>query len=523
MENSNTKYRNIDLSKGSPCRQAAEGILRYAFHIDYAVPDITTENPELITSLKRICMNVCSQLTNGSGRPFFGSNTLNTDTILYDNTFLYEIIINDSILEVFHTIIQILIGDRYFPAYTILGLTNIYDAVNTSTENNLNKYSRDHGHPKESWEATDLNKKLTKISALPTFKMLVGSQADCKPPLHFNPVFASFYNAITSIRLDRINRVFCPDSIFKIDDLSILEQMRNSITPAIIEHKQLSDSKWNNNIVDTIFHYYLTEKITNINLFYSLLNNIKYTEKHTNYRFNNQETLSILSQFLRLPNVFSRMHLVRYAFDYVDKNTRSGLDFMNDMNYNELLPSVYKNPLIFIEPQYNMYSFERWHTQVQYMISFLSQQLIPACSWCFLLILLQIIEKENERNTSCDQKDILRKAVSLLGDYISKNADIIMHPVTLKCNDRNIGLDLFSKYESEWTLYYGNSDIDSIAFLFKRFFHQCNRTEYLITPLSETIFECNEINTLEYLRAHTTKSIYNKYLYQNSPPQEPKS
>ena len=98
-------------------------------------------------------------------------------------------------------------------------------------------------------------------------------------------------------------------------------------------------SPFNNDIVDGVYHYYLTEKAYNFHLYYCLLENIKNVSQHTSYRFTEQEIISILTLCTNLPNPFSRAYFLKYAFDHIEAKTNSYHDFWlyHDMNQRHIV------------------------------------------------------------------------------------------------------------------------------------------------------------------------------------------
>ena len=66
-----------------------------------------------------------------------------------------------------------------------------------------------------------------------------------------------------------------------------------------------------------IYQKYLTERVFDLNLFYSLLNIILFTEDNSQYQLNSKEILDTLALCQKLPNTFSRQLFVKYATDHI--------------------------------------------------------------------------------------------------------------------------------------------------------------------------------------------------------------
>lgn len=538
-----TKTRTWDsilLSKDSYLRKESEGMLRYALHIDYNVPDISTNSPKLIDILKDVCAGVCAQLTNEYDLSFFGTNDRDDSTsavynrtILDDNirilhkprkelsqnqreqlrstkiryTCLQDIIINDSILEAFHTLLYTKLYGISYPAYSLLGIRDIYDVIQHSFESNPNSYARKNFITKRRGRASDFDGKWTNISSIPNFMQLVNPIKSNRRKIEYYPLYSSIYDRLSLVNLSHLKHVFDSSREYSRTDLDALHGIH---TVLMTSEKDSNNNafKQHNNLVDGIYHYFLSEKITNIGLFYSVIDNIKRVEERTNYRFGNKETVEILSTLSTLPNVFGRIPLVRYAFDYIDPYTRPGTDLKNKMESSASLSLGLYSPFIPIESRYKHFSFERWLTQIDYMISFLSELLIPACSWCFLLMLLQIIE-DNIKDEPYDIQKIYKTAISILGAYIMNNKEVIMHPIVLQNKSQNMGLDLFT-WNPGWIVSF--ADVDCIPLLFEEFFKAGNKGNWGIRPLSHDILICDKIETIRYLRGHNARVIYGKYL-----------
>lgn len=529
---------HIELSKDSECRRNAEGYLRYALHLNYETPEISPNDPKLFSNLKNAFKDICSQLTNGIEPAFFGTNYIieskrpqddrlslhktNTNAAndasslgVYYND-LFDLLFNDSIIEVYHSLLLALYTIEV-PSYSILGLSNIFESLmNTGRpDTNPNHYSRKGSKSKSSSAASDFNKTWIKISELQRFNQIIYTQESKTAPL-YNPVYSSLYNKIKEENLYvYLKHLLSPAGSYSTS-IKSMDKIRNSLMPAGESTKEKKPFTYFKKSVDGIFHYYISEKLTDINLFHCLLENIYTTERRTNYRFNNKEAVRVLSEFRFLPNALSRMHLVKFAFDYIDKNTFSDLDLMNRMGLNETIPSGKTDPLIYTSLGYTNFSFEHWITQIRYMVCFLSQQLIPACNWCMLLLLLQIIEKKMSISESLiSQKDVLYKAISLTGTYISDNFRNIMHPVRFKSKNSNNSLDIFSTWENKSESLYYFMDKDIISWLYDYFYKTGQNSDIQIEPLTSDNLYCKEIDSIQYLRAHVSKSLYSKYLYQH--------
>ncbi len=541
---SNKRCSPVLLSKNSHYRKEAEGMLRYAFHVDFDVPTINMNDPNLIDALKDVCGSACTQLTNDYDLSFFGKNyqadelsTINNETILNDNirilyksqkellpnqrkqlnntkiryTCLRDIIINDSILEAFHILLYTLLNGISFPAYSIFGVRDIYDVILCSSELNLNSYARKNGISKNGGHVSDFNGKWTNISSIPVFKHLVYSAGSINAGNRYYPMYSSIYNRLSNVNISHLKHAFNPSLEYRLSNLNALHEIHTVLMPSEKDNIN-NEFKHHNNVVDSIYHYYLSEKLTNIGLFYSIIDNIKSVERRTNYRFSNKETLAILSKLSILPNVFGRIPLVRYAFDYIDPDTYSGADLLNNMELSESLLLGMKNPIIPVKSKYTSFSFERWLTQIDFMTCFLSKLLIPACSWCFLLMLLQIIE-DNLKDDPYDIQRIYKKAISILGTYITKNKEVIMHPIILQNKSRNIGLDLFT-WDPEWNISF--ADMDCIPLLYGEFFKSGNKANLEISSISHDILVSDDIETVRYLRAHNSKVLYGIYMHETT-------
>lgn len=183
------------------------------------------------------------------------------------------------------------------------------------------------------------------------------------------------------------------------------------------------------NVVDSLYHYYITERIFNLSLFYNLLSNIYDIESQTYYRLSPASIIDILVCCKDLPNTFSRQYFLKYALDKIIDEPDSHMDFwrVQDMKTNGVMIGV-------DQTNEKDFSFSSWQKQYKLFVGYMSKFVIPVYEWCFINMLLEAIEKKFPDK---DHIFHLKQAFELLSGYMEDNYKTILRPV-----DIGKGMDL---------------------------------------------------------------------------------
>lgn len=250
--------------------------------------------------------------------------------------------------------------------------------------------------------------------------------------------------------------------------------------PSKKEVKKLFAGLNDTDIVGLVYHYYTMEKMMNVNVLYSLLRNIVVKEKDKRYLLRGTNILNILSKISVLPNVFSRTYFMRYAFDHMDAEVASYLDFWNTHDFA-------KRGIVFRETlDPNGFHSSHWLLQYEMMVNYMAY-IIPIYDWCFVNMFLEGIES---KNSSLSYRERLKLGISILEEYIANNAEDIMRPILL---DNMDGVDLCSKkVEDELTYKISTKEYEQ---LFSKMIQERD-IELNVQPLTVEKFRGNHLKTL---------------------------
>lgn len=418
---------NIDLSKDSAVRQDAINTIRYTLLLDYQIPDYTDDD-SFIYHLFENCQHCCYRLFQDDtqhntiqehGYHFFGRNATvselqqnffrigllpavsNSPSIKYrisaeTTLHLHEMILQHCIMSSYHSIRTELTSGKRLTAYEIYNSQHLkYQHLNKLTsESNKNK----------SRLASDFERKSkSHLSAMPFLSNLA-----------FQNPFSEFWYSVCETNVAHFKHAFAPNA--KTICSNIL-QLSEALTPKYnIEQKCFRSPS-----VDSMYQTYLTERIFNFRIFYSTLKAIRWVNKNSPYRLDQEDIIPALASIISLPNVFSRQSFLFYAIMHINRETNSYRDFwyFQDLSKDDsdLVSSARKQSRIF-----DLY---RWKEQFILFTNYLSQYIIPVYEWCFVGMMLDSIERQYSTENHIFH---LNKAKIILENYISKNYRTILHP-----------------------------------------------------------------------------------------------
>ncbi len=221
-----------------------------------------------------------------------------------------------------------------------------------------------------------------------------------------------------------------------LDSIEILtERLEPRLDLDNIEYPERIFRIFGGDIVDGLYHYYITERIFNLNLFYALVKDIQFIEKQTSYRLCQDHIIQALICCRDLPNVFSRQYFLKYAFDSMIDEPASYYDFwhIKDMLGSGNVASYSKEPRFF--------DLSKWIRQYRAFMGYMSKFMIPVYEWCFIDRFLNAIELRYPEKGHIFH---LEHAFKMLSRYIEENYRSLLQPI--RCKSEMDLLDIISKH-----------------------------------------------------------------------------
>lgn len=211
--------------------------------------------------------------------------------------------------------------------------------------------------------------------------------------------------------------------------LDSIENLTCGLEPRIGSLDEIPErafGKFGGDVVDALYHYYITERVFNLNLFYALVKNIRSIEMETSYRLCQESIIRVLTCCKDLPNVFSRQYFLKYAFDKIKDGdgVASHKDFWHERHSHKLgilTHNVRENIMCF--------DLMKWLEQYGLFVGYISSFMIPIYEWCFIDMLLGVIEKKYPDKGHVGH---LEKAFEMLSCYIEKEYVSMIQPIKLE-------------------------------------------------------------------------------------------
>lgn len=530
IENTRVSLKPTDLP-----RQTAKGIIQYTLFLDYKNPKSTPNDTEYISKIVEAtdfcCFPLIDQTSDMVGYDFFGLNTkYSTDNLLYLNRYPPTSEIPDLPQDI--SVSKLLVQNSLMSAYHVL-LTEYLDNCTTTSYQIVNQLKGAGAHKamstiKNGHSCVVIKENKTECLNLPkhgesnnlnsskaaTFgkKYYVRRKAfpalfaftDDNPELDsgdasftYNLQYAALTKRIVDAKHDHFNCIFNFNkknvSAEKIAET--LSQLIKHFTPAFsngtLEINNMFTEQ-NNDIVDGVYEYYLSEKAFSLNLFYNALKIIQDTEKQHNnrYDFKHTENLRVIAKCKQLSCPFVAPYLLQFAFDHIDKDTTSYLDYWNrhSLNSRDIFASRAKKP--------SGFHYDQWLHQFELFVDYLSSYIIPVYDWCFLSMLLEGIEKAHPEYSHLQ---CLELAITMLGNYIQVNAKSILFP--LKTSSQKKVDDFFpTGVSTEW--------VDEL----RRLFYNEHNVNLNITPLTCDMFTSKKIANGEVVTKSNLSPIRDLYI-----------
>ena len=443
----------IPLDPNSPIRMDALNTIKYTLMLDYKIPE-SDNMDNLIDDIMENCRKCCNGLfTEKEDLPitfdFFGHllSGKQPDSLFYLNDYLPSakftdipsfasipsMILHHCILSSYHAILTELLHNYQVTSYTMenniktygfqslrkIGLTLLEDhKVRFKGQKENTKCSKKSSTASDFFRVVNSHKDIDPLSNI--MKLMISSKSEDSSKYKYSLQFSELCYRICQIKAADWKKIKMPSQ------LEVIKNITESMEPHGTSFEKIYQRKdFNGNPTDTLYHYYLTERIFNFSLFFSLLENIKQIEDKTNYRFNQEYIISILCLCKELPNVFSRQIFLKYAFGQIESEPGSFYDFWSRNKYEKryTMAEISKNPKGFQFPQ--------WIEQYKLFFQYFSVYIIPVYEWCFINMLMESIEKSFLKG---DHTQNLYKALELLTKYIEKHSQTIMKPIQSEKN-----------------------------------------------------------------------------------------
>jgi hypothetical protein len=458
----------IPLNSKSKIRIDASNTIQYTLLLNYNTPTLNDDESKFVNSLMDKCHECCRGLFSNTKQTsyyyFFGHSrevlpfplySLNYEPVPddlnspYHDFGFHTMIMQHCIISSYHAILTELLNNQTLSSYSVenkiknRGFFDLYKKGAISISENdvtFHELNKGFNSQKSSKAAAFDGITRTHINAIPNimkFFMMDSTQET----LSYKLQFASLAYHINKIRATDFNVLRSDSSNSTLDILRKIETLTRKMEPSIDHYSEIYEKDFcqtGRNPVDGLYHYYLTERLFNFNLFYNLLKNIKRIEKDTTYRLCQSNILSTLLCCKKLPNVFSRQYFLKYAFDHIIAEPDSYNDFWHTQDLfrnNTLFSSTRKHHACF--------QFTQWLEQYELFINYMTEYVIPVYEWCFITMLFHAIE---EKYPDSGHNSHSQTALQLLTEYMKNNYQKILHPIS--CSDDLDNLDIATKHKN---------------------------------------------------------------------------
>lgn len=503
---------HISLDRSSQIRMDALNTIKYTLMLDYKVPVFNSWD-RLISDIMENCQKCCdglfkeqnilqetfdffgTPLPSGSSFPFYSLNTINSSP---KSATIPSMILHHCILSSYHAVLTCLLQNQSVSSYTIANKIKAY-GIQSLKKKGILSLEKDKILCKTgegdmvSSKGSDFDKSVKthrKIDFLSNAMNLITNE----DPEDFS---GCSYNLQFSELCYRICDKKAADwkKINKKSKLEAIRELTAYMEPHDTSFKKIETIHFKGNMTDALYHYYLTERIFNFGLFFSLLDNITQIENRTNYRLCQEHIISTLCLCKNLPNVFSRQVFLKYAFEPLESEPSSYEDFWhhNDTEKSKIVLEMAEHPRIF--------DFSRWTVQYKSFFKYMYKYATPVYEWCFINMLMESIEQVLSNESHYDH---LLKALEVLDEYMGKNYSTIIHPFQVKGNV----LDIITEHQN-YILFesipkdYINQIIQNILF------SPDEHLELNMTPLNPAFFKYGDRDDIFKPTSKLIRNFYN--------------
>lgn len=470
------KNNFIDLRPTSRERIDAVNTLRYTLFLDHEVPGSIDQKDFMCDLMKKVQL-CCSGLFVddpkkriyydffGSDQRIFQENKKTSDLAHLDSHMtvddkdhskrmvgFHDMILQHCVLSSYHAIMTELSEGHWVTSYRIeksikgKGIHALCkeNSINF-TDGGLEVFKDRYGHPLKEYsgKASDLlGKTETHIKVIPDVMGLLVEETE-RSSYRYRLQFSRLCHRICEIDARRFRCLNSDVRNGKTTDelLDAIELITDRLEPKVNtsgkEKKQIL-GEFRSDPVDGLYHYYITERIFNLSLFWGLVNNIICTETQTHHRLCQKSVIEILTTCKELPNVFSRQYFLKYAFDKIKDEPVSYMDFWFKESLERIGTEISEDRM-----NIRAFDFSRWLRQYKLFMRYMSRFVIPVYEWCFINMLLGSIEKRYPDKSHIRH---LEKAVGILSDYMNENYGSILQPIQI--SERMDMVDIISKHKN---------------------------------------------------------------------------
>lgn len=525
----------VSLDPNDLPRQTAKGIIQYTLLLDYQNPKSTPYDKNYISQIVESTDLCCFPLMNQSSYmveyDFFGSNiNYSPDNLLYLNRYppaleipnlprdisFSKLLVQNSLMSAYHVLLTEYLNNCATTSYQIVNQlkgAGAHKAMNSVKNGrscvlikddkteclNLPKHGSNN-NLSSSKAATFGKKYATRLAAFPTLFAFTGTkreQTSSDSSFTYNLQYAAFTKRIVDAKHDHLSCIFnCDKKNISAEKIAeSLSQLIKHFTPAFYNETSKTTNIFenqNNDVVDGVYEYYLSEKAFSLNLFYNTLKIIQDAEEQHNnrYNFKHTESLKIIAKCKQLSCPFISPYLLQFAFDHINSDTISYHDYWNrhSLNSRDIFVSRVKKP--------SGFHYGQWLRQFELYVDYLSTYIIPVYDWCFLSMLLEGIEKEHPEYSHLQ---CLEFAITLLGNYIQTNAKNILFPLKIATQEKTRNF-FPTGFPTEW--------VDQL----RRLFFDEHSVNLNITPLTRDMFTSKKNATGVAVANDNLSSIRDLYI-----------
>ena len=429
----------IDLKSDSKERIDACGCLKYTLFLEMELPNSIPEI-KLVPTLLNICKSRCSELFTNSGNDiwflFFGLSTKSsplsyldypTNSTALNRPSLIDMILEHCIISAYHAVLTDLFHNRSITAN--IATNKLNTSIHLLSENfvfpgSTGKEAKNNARKGQDFKKTTIKhlKKMQHTKQLflnestsinignnehhTTSKENVDNIAD----LQYSLQFAKLWKNICEIRPEKWN-INCKKP--SLSEWEIKFQNLQEISHKL-EHSFSTP-------IDKIYFKYITERIFGYDLINCLIQNVSAVEA-TGFHFINSDILNTICQCKILPNTFSRIYFIQYAFEQLLNKPMSYFDYWY---HQENLPdrSKYRPALNSVNGMPQDFSLPKWTEQFSYFCNYMAKFIIPIFEWYFLELLLKYVENKFRDWT---HNEHLKYAKNILKEYITGDAEKLL-------------------------------------------------------------------------------------------------
>ena len=453
----------------------AENTIKYTLLLDYSVPEVDLKTPRSATSkISEIMFHCCKIIypSLSSEYNFFGSidptklkdnnfkNLLSMDSFslssvspqnITDKVSFHSMILQNSVMQAYHTILTELFGEQSVRGYTLANfdqsigirsaLKKKYINMDSGIIKSINFPKGNLDSKKKSSKAAGFNSALKRrFNECQNFSHFLYHKGEDENNCYYLQ-FYSLYKSFKKIPLSSIKLLFSDNESSKsINNFyntffkALWDNAKNFTPPVKNLDKIHTENLFKDSIVDGMYHYYIAERCGNFNLFYYLLHLILIDLNNTKYSGFSGYLASFCSLCQKLPNPFSRPYFIKFAFDHINDETKSYRDFWSghDIRKREVVADI-------VPDKERNFSFDKWASNFKLFVDYMSDWLIPLYDWCFISMLLHVIENNYSGLTP---HECLEKAFYLLAEYIEENYLSILRPASFSPDSKVGRIDI---------------------------------------------------------------------------------